>query len=341
MLAIGWRRLVLLILVLAAAAAGGLYVMGWRPPLTVEVASVTRGKAVHAIYATGRVEPVTWAKVSPLVKGRLVETCFCEGASVKAGDQLARLDDREATAILNERIAREQFLRDEVGRQATLLERRVTSIQAYERTVSEHAQAKASVAAARQVIENMVLRSPIDGIVLRRDGEIGEFIDAGQGLFWVGRLRPLQVEAEVDEEDIPLVRSGLRTLIKSDAFPDRVLEGIVRDITPKGDPVNKSYRIHLSLPDDTPLLIGMTVEINIIVREQQDAVLMPAAALRDGAAWVIEDDHATRRTVRIGIAGANRIEIRAGLEPGEQVILNPPAGLRDGRRVRIAKPSVP
>jgi len=272
------------LLVLAAAVAGGLYALGWRPPPAVAVAAVTRGVAVHAVYATGQVEPVSWAKVSPLVKGRLVETCFCEGDLVRIGGRLARLDDREAEAALNEQLAREQFLRDEVARQATLLERRVTSVQNYERAVSEQTQAKAAVAAARQRLENLTLRSPIDGVVLRRDGEIGEIVEAGQVLFWVGQPRPLQIEAEVDEEDIPLVRAGQKALLRSDAFPERVLEGEVRAITPKGDPINKSYRIHIDLPDDTPLLIGMTVECNIIVRESPDAALMPSAALQDGAA---------------------------------------------------------
>jgi RND family efflux transporter MFP subunit len=302
---------------------------------------VTEGPAVHAIYATGQVQPVAWAKVSPLIKGRLVESCFCEGDTVKAGDRLARLDDREAIAALNEQLAREQFLRDEMGRQATLLDRRVASVQAYDRAVSEHTQAKASVAAARQRLDNLTLRSPIDGVVLRRDGEIGEIIDAGQVLFWVGQPRPLQIEADVDEEDIPLVRTGYKALAKSDAFPERVLSATVRAITPKGDPVNKSYRVYLSLPDDTPLMIGMTVEINIIVAERPKVALMPVAALRDGVVWVVDGEHVLRRAVVTGITGTNRTEVRDGLKPGDQVVIDPPAGLSEGRRIRVAKQSTP
>ena len=86
----------------------------------------------------------------------------------------------------------------------------------------------------------------------------------------------------MDEEDIPLVTVGQPVLIKADAFPGRILDGTVAEITPKGDPVNKSYRVRIGLPPDTPLMIGMTVESNIVVRREDAALLVPQAASRDG-----------------------------------------------------------
>ncbi len=83
----------------------------------------------------------------------------------------------------------------------------------------------------------------MDGVVLRRDGEVGEIAEAGQILFRVGVPKPLQVVAEVNEEDIPRVALGQTVLLRTDAFPDRRLEGKVREITPMGDVVAKTYRI--------------------------------------------------------------------------------------------------
>jgi multidrug efflux pump subunit AcrA (membrane-fusion protein) len=106
-----------LVLVLAAAAAayGHFAVPG------VTVARAVRGQAVEAIYATGVVEPVTWAKVTPMGRGRILELCKCEGVAVGKGEVLARLDDAEARARLDELVARAEFLEGDMRRYARLL----------------------------------------------------------------------------------------------------------------------------------------------------------------------------------------------------------------------------
>ena len=324
--------LVLLILVGAAA----LYWTFVAAP-EVTVAQPVRGPAVKAVYATGNVEATYWAKVTPLVKGRIEEICACEGKKVSRGDILAKLDDKETQAELNALKAREAFAADELERYSRLLERKVVSSQAYQKVAAERSELLASIAAAYERLAQRILRAPMDGIVLRRDGEVGEVAQPTDILFWVGQPRPLRITAEVDEEDIPLVKIGQRALIKADAFPGQALAGGVDQITPKGDPTNKNYRVRIGLPDDTPLLIGMTTEINIVVKEVADALLVPTNAVRDGAVWVVADGRVTRRPVKLGIAGDARTQVLSGLKPDEAVVQDPPPGLRDGGRVKVAR----
>lgn len=328
------RTLLFLVLLAAGAAGGAAYLEYYAVP-EVSLARPARGPAVQAVYATGVVEPVQWAKVTPLVRGRIVELCACEGASVEKGAVLARLDDKEARAELAELEARERFLAQDATRLRQLYEQRVATPQAYERALSDHAQAVATISAARERIDRYTLRTPMAGTVLRQDGEVGEVVDAGQVLFWVGRPKPLWVVAEVDEEDIPLVRPGQGTLIKADAFPGRALEGAVAQITPKGDPLTKSYRVRIALPDDTPLLIGMTVELNVIVRTVEDALLVPSGALSGRQVFVVEEGRAVPRPIETGIKGVERVQVTAGLGEEDLVIADPPAGLRPGARVRV------
>ena len=164
-----------------------------------------------------------------------------------------------------------------------LLRRGVAAQSELDRAESEERATAALVEVAQRRLEDYLIRSPIDGKVLRRDGEPGEVRDTADAVFWIGEPLPLRVTAEVDEEDIPRVQPGQRALLKADAFPDRALEGKVGQITPKGDPVQKTYRVRIALPDDTPLMIGMTIEANIIIAERP-AVLVPARALRGGRA---------------------------------------------------------
>ena len=328
------RRLAIaLALVLAVAAAATAGYVHFAVP-RVSVTSPGRGQAVEAIYATGVVEPVIWAKVTPMIRGRIMELCKCEGAPIAQGGALARLDDAEERARVEELQARAEFLEGDMRRYARLLEGAHVSAQTYQRAASAYTEIRALIAAERSRLNDFTIRAPIAGQVLRRDGEVGEIVDSDDVLFWVGEPRPLWIIAEVDEEDIARVRVGQRALIKADAFLDQVLQGTVETITPKGDPINKSFRVRIALPEDTPLLIGMTAEINIVVATVEDALLVPADALSGGRVFVASDGRARERQVQTGIASPATVQITAGLGADEQIIVAPPAGLRDGQRVR-------
>lgn len=324
------RVLFVLALLIAAAAAY------WRfsRPQDVSILTPTRGDAAEIVYATGVVEPRTWAKVTPLLRERIVELCNCEGESVEKGAVLARLDDRQARATLAELKARQKLIASDYDRIAVLVERRVASDQALDRARSERGQVEALIAGQETRLETYILRAPVSGVVLRQDGEVGEVAEPGTVLFWVGEPKPLQIEADVNEEDIPRVAVGQRAVLKADAFPDRVLEARVDSITPKGDPVAKTYRVRLALPDDTPLRIGMTTEVNVIVQVSSNALLVPSNALRGASVFVAESGTAKRREVKVGIRGVSNTQILMGLTEGDRVISPYPEDLADGAAVR-------
>lgn len=327
-------KILIWLLVVAGLAGGGAW---WVfRPAEVTAAAPERGTAVEIVYGTGAVEPVQWAKVASLLRERIVELCDCEGRRVAKGDVLARLDDREQQAQLRDLTAREEFARRELARQTDLIGRDVTTRQALERATSELRQIQAQIAVQQEKLADYVMLSPMDGVVLRRDGELGEAAEAGQILFRVGVPKPLQVVAEVNEEDIPKVAVGQATLFRTDAFPDRRLGGRVREITPMGDAVAKTYRVRIQLPDDTPLMIGMSVEANIVTREKPGALLVPTGAVREGAVFVLDGDRVKRRPVTLGIRGTRMTEVTAGLAEGERVAIAGAGTLTEGARVRLA-----
>lgn len=318
--------------------AGFLWWQTEAPP-RVQVALPRRGPAVEAVYATGTVEPVRWAKIASTETGRIVAYPAVEGQAVQTGEVLVRLDDVKARAQVRELEVRVDFLQRDLQRYATLLTSNTISRQAYERVQSDLDQARASLAVARQRLADLTILAPLDGVVLRKDGEVGEVVKSDNVLLWVGQDRPYWITAEVDEEDVPRVAPGQRTLITADAFPDQVFDGRVAEITPMGDPINKNYRVRVLLPADSPLLVGMTVEANIVVRAHEDALLVPETAVVGDAVWVVAEDRAQRRPVQIGVYGDGMVEIRGGLTGTEYVVLDPPASLSDGATVRVRSAS--
>ncbi|MBB5688025.1 efflux RND transporter periplasmic adaptor subunit [Roseomonas alkaliterrae] len=304
-------------------------------PPAVAIAMATQGPALRAVYATGSVEPVHWAKVGPSLRARITEVLVEEGQRVSEGQAMARLDNREAVHRVEEAEARARFAEEELARIRTLVARDIAARASLDRAEAEARAVRAAAEAARRRLDDYVVRAPADGLVLRRDAEVGEVVDTPAALFWIGEPRPLRVTAEVDEEDIAQVREGQDVLLRADAFPGRVLTATVAQITPKGDATRKAYRVRLALPEDTPLLIGMTVEANIVLRRTEDAVLVPPAAVRDGRVFVVRQQVVERRTVELGIEGPRAVEVRHGLARGEAVVLDPPTGLADGQAVRL------
>jgi RND family efflux transporter MFP subunit len=305
----------------------------------VTAVTPVRGTAVEIVYATGAVEPIRWARVATVIRNRIIEICDCEGKVVAKGDVLARLDDKDVRAQLHELRAREDFAKRELARQTDLIGRGSTTTQAYERASMDLRAIQGLISVQIEKLADYTITAPIDGVVLRRDGEVGEVADAGQILFRIGVLKPLQVVAEVNEEDIPRVVVGQTVLLRTDAFMGRRLVGTVREVTLIGDPVAKTYRIKAALPEDTPLLPGMSVEANVVTREKPEALLIPSDAVQGTSVFVIDGQRVRKRTIELGIRGTRAVEVLSGLAANEQVVSPVPTALADGRRVRVTAKS--
>jgi RND family efflux transporter MFP subunit len=292
-------------------------------PTAVSTAVVQVAPVSEAVYGTGTVEPERWAKVVPLQRRRLVEICRCEGQAVKAGQVLARQDDAEERNLLQElEINHEQLDRNLRRAQTDRSKGDITAAELEQRETAFD-QSKSRIAAQRSRLDTLVLRAPMDGLVLRRDGEVGEIVGPTEVPFWVGQPTPLHVVAEINEEEIVKVAVGQKVFLRTEAFEGQALRADVSQITPKGDPTRKTFRVYLRLPQQTPLRIGMTVEANIIFREKQAAMVVPAEAVVANAVQEVGDNGRLRRVpVTVGVKGSRSVEVSGELSRGA-VVLSP------------------
>lgn len=320
---------------LILTAVGGFAAWRWLGPVAVEATHPTRGAAVRAVYATGTVEPTVMLPIAPRTTSRLVELKVDEGDPVGKGEVLARLEDEDLRKSVDELEARARFAKTQFDSAQALLNRGLGTVLERDRAHSEWRAAEAALARAQTVRSFMTLTAPADGQILQRDGEIGQLIPANQPVFYFSCCAPLRIEAEVDEEDILLVKPGQRVLIRAPALPDQTLEGNVAEITPKGNPVTRSYRVRIDFIGDSPLRIGMTAEVNIIVEQREDALLVPATAVIDGQVWTVSDRRLHRQPVETGIVGEVKTEIISGLTETDTLVMRPTDQLQEGRRARV------
>ena len=202
--------------------------------------------------------------------------------------------------------------------------------------------ARASLERARLDLERSTIKSPIDGVVIRRSVELGQTLAASlqaPTLFTIARdLSDMRANAFVNEADIGAVRTGQRVLFGVDSYPGRAFEGRVLEIRKAARMVQNvvTYTVMISAPNPDGLLLpGMTADVRILVQEHQDATVVPNAALSfrptryggnnpapgQGVIWVrTKSGHLAAATVSLGATGDSLTEIRSpDLKIGEQV----------------------
>jgi membrane fusion protein, multidrug efflux system len=327
-------RSVVVLFALGLAAGTAWYFFG---PVAVEVVRPVRGPAVEAVYGPGTVEPVVMLPIGPKVIGRLAQLMADEGDTVRQGQALAELDSRELAASVVEWEARVHYSETQFRRASELFRSRTGTEAALDQARNELDTARAALERAQRQLAEMTLAAPADGVIIRRDGEIGQLVQPGDTIFWMSCCDALRISAEIDEEDINGVKPGQKVLIRADAFPDRVFEGTVGEITPKGDPVARSFRVRIRLPADTPLMIGMTADCNIVLEERQGALLVPASAVVGDKVWLVQDGMLVQRSITLGFGSDRMVEVKAGLTESDLVVSQPQSGLRDGRAARVVQ----
>ena len=202
--------------------------------------------------------------------------------------------------------------------------------------------ARASLERARLDLERSTIKSPIDGVVIRRSVELGQTLAASlqaPTLFTIARdLSDMRANAFVNEADIGAVRTGQRVFFGVDSYPGRAFEGRVLEIRKAARMVQNvvTYTVMISAPNPDGLLLpGMTADVRILVQEHQDATVVPNAALSfrptryggnnpapgQGVIWVrTKSGHLAAATVSLGATGDSLTEIRSpDLKIGEQV----------------------
>ncbi len=365
-----WRVLWALPVLALGAVAAWLIMAPRAQQVRVALAGATGGgtHSSEGISANGYVVARTKASVSARIPGRLQHLGVTEGSRVKAGEEIARIESgdfeaqlasaRATAAEIEAQLvqARRDFERARALRSQGLnsdadLENAETRVAVLGAQLNA---ANAQVELARVNLENTRVRAPFDGTVLRKDAEVGEIVapsSAGGGLtrtaiVTMADLGSLEVEVDVHEAYIAQIRGDQAARITLDAYPDTSFAGRVRQVVPTADRQKATVQVKVSILDrDRRILPEMGAKV-VFLREDEDGpvaaaprrVTVPAAAVvtaADGAkVWVLENGRVAAREVEVGPARGDQVEIRRGLAGGESVVVDPPAGIRNGARVR-------
>ena len=205
-------------------------------------------------------------------------------------------------------------------------------------------QAKADVSNARVHVGYARLTSPINGIVVSRQTDVGYLATPGAPLLTIENNSRYQLEVAVEESRLGTIHPGDQAQLEIEALGDKELSGSVEEIVPAADPNSRSYIVKLSVPNvaGAQLRSGLYGKARFLSGHRQ-ALAIPKTAITQrgqltGVFIVDQSGIARLRLIKTGRAFGERVEILSGLNAGEQLLIEGPPTIQDGTRVREAAP---
>lgn len=254
-----------------------------------------RGPIEQVVDATGSVTPLNRVEIKPPIGGRVEKLLVDEGDKVRQSQLVAWISSNDRNAILD----------------------------------AARAQGPEVVKRWEDAYKPTAVFASLPGEVILRNVVVGQAVDAGTVLYAVADT--LIVNASVDESDIGKVKAGMPARIRLDSYPDQVVEGRVMDVLYEGKNTSNviTYGVKVR-PDAVPAFFRsqMTANVSFVVSRKEDALLVPASAVKDeGGRRVVtvpasvEGGKPGTREVKVGLETDEQIEILSGLETGDKILL--------------------
>lgn len=266
-----------------------------------ETSKVTKGSIVNTVTASGTIEAITSVVVGTQVSGIVEKLHVDFNTPVKKGQVLAELDKTALRSSVQQSLATLENARAEMEYQASnyerskaLYEKNLIAQADFDQARYNHEKSKATLKNSQAQYDKALVQlgyatiySPIDGVVMNRAVDEGQTVAASFNtpeIFTIAQdLTQMQVEADIDESDIGMIRKGQRVEFDVDAFPDEKFAGTVEQI--RLSPVNTSgvvtYTVIINAPNpDKKLLPGMTANIVIYAEEIEDVLIVPYKAVK-------------------------------------------------------------
>ena len=260
-----------------------------------------RGDVSQTVSANGTINPVTLVSVGTQVSGTVSKLFVDYNSQVKKGQVLLELDDallaaqvkqseanvQSAQASLDLATANEKRTRDLFAQQYVSRQDLDTAVQAKQSAEAQLLSARAQLEKDRANLSYSVIRSPVSGVVVDREVDVGQTVAASlqtPTLFKIAQdLSKMQIDSSFAEADIGGIRVGQSVRFTVDAFMDRHFKGEVKQIRLNPTTVSNVVTYDVVVNVDNPgqiLLPGMTAYVNIVIAERKDALLVPNSALR-------------------------------------------------------------
>ena len=311
------------------------------PPVRVHAATVHLADVPLLIEVTGTVRPVQRASLAAKVMGTIEDLPVVLGQPVKTGDLLVKISAGEISARVLQAQAQLNQARRDLDRERDLLGKGASTADMVKSLEDRFAMTGAMVREAEVMLSYATVRAPFDGVVARKLADAGDLAATGQPLLEIEGTRDFQVEAGIPDSLATRLAAGSPLAVEVPAT-GVAFTGTLVELSSAADAFTRTVTAKISVPAGTAVGSGQYARVQVPGAAVR-ALLAPSAAVATlgqlERVFVVRDQHALLRLVKTGAtrdaAGRHDVEILSGLADGDRIVVNPPAGLREGQPLEI------
>ncbi len=307
------------------------------PVITVTVASSIFTDETEALGTAKSNESVD---ITAKATNRVVAIHFREGEYVKKDAVIVELDGSEARANLAQAQASLRDTESQYQRSRELYQTKVLSESDLIQLEAKMLSSKAQVAAAESRLSDTIIRAPFAGRVGLRNVSVGSLVTPGQIMTTLDDINVIKLDFTVPESYLATVKEGQQVEAKTSAYLNKTFRGRVSSIATRVDPVSRSAVVRALIDNrEQQLKPGMFMTVHL-ARSQSNVLLIPEQALMpDGDkqfVYVVKNSTATKTSVLIGRRKPGQVEVRQGLNAGDEVVIEGGEKLTNGAQVSVA-----
>lgn len=300
--------------------------------LRLAVAPVVAAETPVLTAVNGTVRPARRALLAPKVMGTVADLSVTLGQTVRAGDVLVRISAAEIDARVAQARTQLGAARRDLARERTLLPQGASTADLVRNLEDRTALAEAGLREAETMLGYTELRAPFAGTVARKFAETGDLAAPGHPLLELEGGDGFQIEAGIPDSLVARLAPGQTVAAESTA----AFTVTVAEISSAADPSARTVTVKFAAPAGAPVRSGQFVRL-LLPAGSAATLHIPASAVSAVGqlerVFVVVQGRTVLRLVKTGARTGDRIEILAGLDAGESVVVAPPAGLREGQSV--------
>ncbi len=290
----------------------------------------------------GVTEPWVELQIMAEVAGKVTAKMVKEGAAVRKGDLLARIDYRDYQNAHRSAKASYELAVSDLKRLEKLHQRKVTPQSQLDSAVARVATTRAAMNNSATALERCTIKAPFSGVVNRIFVEEGQYLSVGDPITEILQIDRLKVRVGIPESDVDAVRRVDRYKVRIEALGGRTFQARKYFLSKTADSMARLYNLDLELDNaGGEILPDMFARVEIIKQEIPQGISIPLYSVinrnDDHIVYVVEDSQAIVRSVTLGLLDGWRVEVREGLKPGEQVIVVGHRSVNDGQSVNVVR----
>lgn len=311
-------------------------------PVKVNVAKTVLSKSENNLSYSGTIEPSNSVPLSFLTPGLVQQIYVKEGQAVAKGQLLAKLSQKTQQSAYELTLAKQKQAEDAYKRLEPVYKNGSLPEIKWVEVKTGYAQAKAATAMAKANLNNGDLHAPTSGIIGRKMLEPGMTALPGTPVMQLVKLNQLSVKIPVPENEISQIKKGQQAQVKISALQGKEFNGVVTEIGVMANAISRTYDVKITISNHhNEVKPGMMCNV-LLSQKQASKLLVPYQAVSndiEGKAYVYvvnrQKMEAQKQAVKIGLFYQNKIEVLAGLENGQQVIVGGKHKLSDHTKISI------